>query len=333
MKFRTEITIPPKPDFFLEHHFPVLTLGSCFAEHIAALLKRHFFDVLDNPFGVLYNPWSVTSGLELIRNEKEYPEEQLISHDGEWHSFHHHSTFSHHDKAICLANINEQLRRSREFLKTCQITIITYGTAYVFRHRETQRVVANCHKIPAGQFQRSRLTIPQIESHMESTIRLLLDFNPDMKIIFSVSPVRHLKDGLAGNQLSKSSLICALHEVIENRKDCAYFPAYEILMDDLRDYRFYAADLIHPNEVAIQYIWDTFGATYFSQACRSAVADFRRLDKALNHTIGNRPAPGQRKFINQQLELIGSLASKYPHADLREAEKYFKSWLTKITGG
>lgn len=332
MKFRTEISISPKRDFLVEHHFPVLTLGSCFAEHIAALLKRHFFAVLGNPFGVLYNPCSIMNGLELIRNEKEYPEELLISHDGEWHSFHHHSTFSHPDKAICLANINDQLRRSREFLKKCQMAIITYGTAYVFRHRDTERIVANCHKIPAGQFQRSRLTIPQIASHIESTIRLLLDFNPQMNIIFTVSPVRHLKDGLAGNQISKSSLICALHEVIEHRKDCSYFPAYEILMDDLRDYRFYAADLIHPNEVAIEYIWDTFGAAYFSQACRSAVADFRGLDKALNHTIGNRPAPAHRKFINQQLEMIDKLASRYPYADLREAETYFKSCLTRLTG-
>ena len=326
MNFRTEIKLN-KSSHLIEHNNKIAAFGSCFAENIADYLQKYRFSMLNNPFGVLYNPVSIHNAFTLIVTEKKFRREDLIQHDNLWHSWYHHSSFSNQDPDKCLANINKNLISAKNILSGCDFLIITYGTAYVYKHIDSGLIVSNCHKIPAEQFNRFRLELSNIVKNISETIGLVQQLNPSIQIIFSISPIRHLKDGLVENQLSKSSLITALHETIRNFKSCSYFPAYEIMMDDLRDYRYYEPNLTHPNQTAIEYIWDKFNTSWLSQGCQSVIQDLHRLNLARSHR-SLFPGSGQEKvFIQNQLKIIAGLKKKYEYIDFTEDLDFFKSRL------
>jgi len=245
MKFRTEINLD-KSKHPIDHDEKIVTIGSCFAQNIGEYFEHFRFNVMCNPFGVLYNPISSFNSFNLARDKKTFTRGDLIESNGEWHSFYHHSDFSHHDHKICLEKINSGLKATFDFLSKTDVIIITYGTTYVYRHIEQNIVVSNCHKIPANEFEHYRLSLDETKKVIEQTINLLKAANKNIRIIFTVSPVRHWKDGAVNNQLSKSTLLLAVDKIVKSNKNCEYFPSYEIVMDDLRDYRFFDSDLLHP---------------------------------------------------------------------------------------
>ncbi|GHV56457.1 hypothetical protein FACS1894182_03030 [Bacteroidia bacterium] len=288
MKFRTEITLPPAA-FTISHSDKVMMMGSCFVENISERMIWSGFTVDANPFGMVYNPASVASGLWDLIRRKMYTESDLFLHEGVYHSFSHHSRFSGTDNLSVLKKINAAVASSSEFLRQAQILIITFGTATIYQLVSTGQIVSNCHKLPAREFEEKRLSIEQITQVWNDLIRDIRMINPHLNIVFTVSPIRHWKDGAHANQLSKSVLLLAVNELIQSHSQCYYFPAYEIVLDDLRDYRFYSDDLVHPNSQAVDYIWEKFGDAYLDIATKGFVREYEKKQKALNH----------RKIINK----------------------------------
>jgi len=282
MKFRTEITIPPA-GFTITHSDRVMMLGSCFAENISDRMLCTGFTVDANPFGVVYNPASIANSLQRLIHRQIYTEADLFLHEGVYHSFSHHSRFSGADKTMVLEKINERLTDSANFLQQANRLIITFGTAYIYRLVSTREVVSNCHKLPAREFEEKRLTVEQIAELWNNLIGDLRILNPELKIIFTVSPIRHWKYGANANNQSKAVLLLAVDEIVQSRTECSYFPAYEIVLDDLRDYRFYADDLIHPGSQAIDYIWEKFGDAYFNQSTVELIKEYEKERKSLEH--------------------------------------------------
>ena len=312
MKFRTELEVSPaKKQIAIDHS--ILTIGSCFAENISTYLRQSFFNLLENPFGVLYNPFSIATALQLILSQKSFTKEDLILHQGEWHSFWHHSTFSHHNPEICLQKINHQIQAAHQFLKQADWLIVTFGTAYVYLHRQLKSVVANCHKLPEAHFHRKLLTVEEITYKWQQTVGLLKKFNLELKIILTISPVRHFRDGFIENQKSKATLILATHQILTQTKDHFYFPAYEIVLDDLRDYRFYEANLTHPNQLAVDYIWKKFQKMFFTKTTRQSVSELLKFRSRLTHKVRNPHSPQALLFMEETRKQWLELKQRYPH--------------------
>lgn len=280
MNFQTKIEIP-KPTWHIAHTDRILLLGSCFADEVGQQFVRGGFDALVNPFGTLYNPASIAAMLlrSISLNEcKEVFEDK----DGVWHSWMHHSKFSAHSKEELLSRINDTTQLASDFLHSADVLIITFGTAIIYRLQENGMLVANCHKQPDSLFTRQRLSAYDIEDQWQMLISLIQSINPKLRIIFTVSPIRHKRDGYHINNISKGILLQAVDSLctpsassndtsyIVNGK-CTYFPSYEIMLDELRDYRFYSDDMIHPSPLAVRYIWERFQDTYFSAQTRDAV--------------------------------------------------------------
>jgi hypothetical protein len=326
MKLRTEIQLKPS-GLQIEHHQKIITIGSCFAENIGLNFAKYHFSILNNPYGVLYNPASVYNSLHLISSNKTFEKSDLIFHDGLWHSWYHHSSYSDTKPDQCLSNLNSQLLRTKQFIENCDFLVITYGTSIVYELINSGLIVSNCHKVPADKFRRFRMDIQILEKYIRDTIALIKSINPSIYFIFTVSPVRHLKDGLAENQISKSSLIVALNNVIESENSAAYFPAYEIMLDDLRDYRFYDKNLVHPNSTAIDYIWDIFSNTWLSSQCRTIVKEMEQLYHSRNHKLFFPDSDKARAFIQQQLDKISTLSKKYSYIDFSGEAEYFSELL------
>lgn len=312
MNFRTEIEIE-ESRVKIEHSQKILTIGSCFAENIAELFKFYMFDVFENPFGVLYNPVSIYNALNIAGEEKRFTKDDLVYDHDEWHSFYHHSDFSRHEADECLHSINTRSREVKNFLTECSWVIISLGTSNIYKYKETKITVSNCHRIPADRFERVLLPVEESVKYLTDTVNTLKKINPAIKIILTVSPVRHIKDGFAGNQLSKSGLIVAVHRIVEQNNDCFYFPAFEILMDDLRDYRFYDKDLLHPNKLAVEYIWEKFSECYFSKNCMAAVKDVEPYVKGKNHRLRDAESPQAKKFLDSLQKMKEGLQEKYPY--------------------
>jgi len=323
MKFRTEITVQQAP-FSITHHSRILTLGSCFAQHISTFLRRYRFKVLHNPCGVLYNPASVKACLELIRSGQQLSREDIDFHNEEWYSFNFDSSFSDADPDKCLEGMNRSLEQARRFVQSADCFIITYGTSFVYTFERTGQIVSNCHKIPSAQFEHRRISAEEVEINLLETIKLIRQFSPQANFILTVSPVRHWKDGAAQNQISKSTLIVALHNVAGDDERIFYFPSYEILMDDLRDYRWYEQDLVHPNQQAVEYIWEKFRQTFIPSSETELMNEIGQLMRAREHRPRNPRSASHKSFIDKQLQLIRSLQERYPHIDLLEDEEYFR---------
>ena len=271
-----------------------------------------------NPFGILYNPLSIVEALWQILSHQTYTEEDLFYAGGSWHSWMHHSAFSAPAAASCLSSINTRLSQASAGFPRLDWLVITWGTAFAYWLKERTMVVGNCHKQPDSLFTRQLLTVEEIVTEWECVLVELRKINPSLKILFTVSPIRHIKDGMHGNQISKSTLLLAADELCRRWSDCYYFPSYEIMMDELRDYRFYADDMLHPSPVAISYLWECFTDCYFSKETDRIMKEWEDIRKALAHKPFNAQSETYRKFLTQIVLKIERLKEKFPYFDLQK---------------
>jgi len=316
MKLITEVALP-EYSVRLDHQSPVLMMGSCFTENIGRQLERYLFPVCINPFGVTYNPLSVKKGLEALIHKEAYSAEDLKLHNDLWFSFDHYTGFSSPDRDVALEHINRSFASAKELLKKVEILILTWGTSWVYSYNETGQVVCNCHKIPAKEFTRKQLSTREIISAYESFLPELFKFNPALKIINTVSPVRHWKDGAHGSQLSKATLLLAGEALRQKYPDqFFYFPSYEIVMDELRDYRFYAEDMIHTSKQASSYIWEKFQENLVSTSSAKIISDLEPLLKMVEHRPMNNSPESLRNMKIQVRDRVKLLKTEYPELGL-----------------
>lgn len=312
MDFRTKIDIP-QSGFDISYRSRILMFGSCFIENIGRFLIDNKFNANLNPFGVLYNPQSISQALQLLINGQQLTDNDIFEYKGLYHSFFHHSSFSHSDKEKCLEQINRRLKQASDDLRQVDVLFITFGTAYVFQNKESGKVVGNCHKLPANYFNRYRLSVEDIVEDWSPLLQQLKEINPSLQVVFTVSPIRHLKDGAHDNQLSKSVLLLAIDELCKSGRSLHYFPSYEIVLDELRDYRFYNEDMVHPNSVAVKYIWERLTETYMCKETSLIIDEWRKIFSALNHRPLNVDSEEYKLFLRQTLLKLKAFDEKYPY--------------------
>lgn len=288
----------------ISHKNRLLLVGSCFTEQIGHKLMQHKFPVLENPNGILFNPVSISNAVKSYAGEKEYTSDDLFLHNELWGSWHHHTRFSNINKEKALDAINTSQQKAAAFIKSADWILVTLGSAFVYEQTALQdgghyeQVVANCHKVPADKFNRRLLDTAEIKEVLSEMMNEVKRVNPAARFIFTISPVRHLREGFIENNRSKAALIQSVHALV-NDEDVFYFPAYELVIDDLRDYRFYAEDMVHPNYAATNYVWEKFIATVIDEASRQLMKEIAVVVSAKNHKPFN-PASGQ----HQQFRLI-----------------------------
>lgn len=299
MKFRTEVEINESgKKIGIEDC--IFSIGSCFATEMHEKFSEGQIQSFNNPFGTIFNPYSIFQAVQQIYDAIEYQENDLILANDNYISLDHHSSFDSRYAHKSLEKINQNIEEANQFLQSTDFVIITFGISYIYEFLPKNRLVANCHKIPQKFFEKRFLSHQELTDSINKTIEILKDIcKDDVQILFTVSPVRHTKDGIVENQLSKSKLITAIHESISEKENCSYLPVYEILMDDLRDYRFYKDDLIHPNSQAIQYIWEKFGNAYFSDETKIFINENNKILTALNHKTNDDKNPRYQEFLNK----------------------------------
>lgn len=313
MDFRTQVTIS-KSLIDISHQEHLILFGSCFAESIGNRLAEHKFKVDINPFGVLYNPKSISTAIRSLQTPSKKTTEDLFYHEGLFHSFSHHTSFSATNKDICLANINNQTETSADNLNNATKLLITFGTAFVYYLNKTGEVVANCHKLPAGNFTHRRLSVTEIVEDWDILLSGLFENNSELRIIFTVSPIRYWKDGAHESQLSKATLLLAIDELQKKYSEqVSYFPAYELMMDELRDYRFYAEDMCHPSSIAIRYIWERFTQTYMNQPTLQILKEIENILRLINHKPFNPQSESYKQFVTQTLLKIEQFNENRPY--------------------
>ena len=311
MKFHLNHT-PVKSGFEINHqHFIYLT-GSCFSENIGQLLKEHKFNISSNPGGILFNPVSMANNLSGILNAEAIAENTILERGGNYYSFLHHSSIHAASKEELINKLNQNQQQSLHHLKITDYLFITFGTAYYYYHKANQFAVANCHKQAAGTFEKKLLSVEEICATYTTLINSLKNLNPQLKIIFTVSPVKHLRDGLIENNLSKATLLLSVNQLTKNLNNCFYFPAFELVNDDLRDYRFYKEDMAHPNEQAIHYVWEKFSETFFSEHTKELNAKIHQLNLALKHKISSSNAEEESKHQQYIHNLMAELSPILP---------------------
>jgi len=296
MNFQTIVPLNKETRNSIDYNAKILLLGSCFSENIGDKLNYFKFQTSQNPFGILFHPKAIENLVTNAINEKKYLPEDLIFQNERWHSFDAHSSLSTTDKNELLANLNSAIIATNKKLKEATHIIITLGTSWVYRFIETDVIVANCHKIPQKKFLKTLLSVDEITKSLKTTISHLKSVNKNIHILFTVSPVRHLKDGFTENMQSKSHLITAIHSIMKT-KNSSYFPSYEIMMDELRDYRFYAEDMIHPNKTAINYIWERFAETRISESSKLTMKEVETIQKGISHRPFNENSEQHQKFL------------------------------------
>lgn len=311
---KVEISLSPVKIGYEDH---VMTLGSCFAENIGKKLTDAYFQVDVNPFGVLYNPVSIQNSIERLIENKSVTEADLFENRKLWQSFSHSSLFTDISPEGCLYKINSRLQRAAGFLQQANFILITFGTAWVFEDIESGRVVSNCHKLPATAFLRRRLTVEEIVAGYSKLINELTNKLPHLKLIFSVSPIRHWKDGAHENIVSKSTLLLAIDALQKQFDRVYYFPAYEIQLDELRDYRFYAADMLHPSDVAVDYIWSRFADTYFDDTTVKIKKELEQLTADLTHRPLHPESEEYQNFRANTEKRKTELIINYPFLEKR----------------
>lgn len=313
MKFRTEVEIPPS-EVKINIEDQIFSIGSCFATEITDLLKTAQMQTLNNPFGTVFNPFSINRAIKKLHDATTYAEDELVFYNEEFISLDHHSKFTSRFSHQTLEKINTNLEFGNQFLQNTQFVIITYGTSFIYEFLPKKKLVANCHKIPAKYFEKRLLTNLEITDSIYETVLNLKDIcKENVQILFTVSPVRHTKDGMVENNLSKAKLVSAIHEILPQFENCHYLPVYELLMDDLRDYRFYKEDLIHPNKQAVQYIWEKFGKAYFSEETMNFVTENFKIAKALEHRPEDDKNPKYLEFLANLKERMSAQQAKVKH--------------------
>ncbi|MDR2064742.1 MAG: GSCFA domain-containing protein [Prevotellaceae bacterium] len=324
MQLQTEIKIKPFAEK-LSHTGKILLLGSCFANDIGKCLHNAKFDVCINPFGVIYNPFSIANSIELLIADTKITENDLLQYNELYYNFYYHTSFSSVEKQSALGKMNFANRQGSEFLKNAETIIITFGSAITYKYRKNNKIVTNCHKLPACEFEKCVLNIADIVKITNTSIQNVRAVNNKVNFIFTVSPVRHLSDGSHENQLSKSRLLLAVDEICKNNRQCQYFPAYEIMMDELRDYRFYANDMLHLSSLAVDYIWQKFSNAAISDESLKIIDEIEKIFSAKSHTAFNPDSAEHKKFLKTCFEKTRQMQTKYPFLDLTEELEYFSS--------
>ncbi len=326
MELRTTFRLEPSADKITYDH-PVMFLGSCFATSVGMKLLRGRLPVMINPAGAVYNPVSVSLTLDNVVSGREFVQEDLYYYDGEWLSFSHHTDFSDEDPNGLLAKINSKSIEASAFFRKARFLFITFGTARVFRFIDTGKIVSNCHKVPADSFHRELLTVNDIVEVWTAQLDRLYTLFPEVRVVFTISPVRHWKDGAHGNQISKAVLLLAVEELLNHHTKPHYFPAYEILLDDLRDYRFYCDDMLHPSETAIDYIWQAFSSCYLREETIGLINEVTNITSACGHRFNTGSALKRARFAETMIRKISKTMKKIPSADLSAEMNYFRSLL------
>ena len=304
--FRTIVT-PPKPGFTVSHSDRLVSIGSCFSEHIGQRFSNYRFNININPFGQQYNPHSIAQAIERLINPVPYTAEDLIFCNEQYHSLAHHGSFSKNTAEETLQGINEHLQKAAADLKRATVLFLTFGTAHVFKWKETGAIVSNCHKLPAKLFEQVLMKPEEITHSLQTTLHKLKHVNPNLKVVLTVSPVRYFAFGAYENSVSKSHLFTAIHALQQNNPTLYYFPAYELVMDDLRDYRFFADDMLHPNQQAINYVWESLCNTLFDSKTIAALPQIEEVLNALNHRHRNPDSEAHQKFVRKNEEKMRGL--------------------------
>lgn len=312
MNFTTKIPVS-KYHNPIDYHSKIISIGSCFVENMGEKFEYFKFQNMVNPFGIIFNSISIEKLIHRTVNKIEFTESDIFFHNERWHCFEVHSDMSTNSSELLLANLNKVLHSFRSQIQEATHLILTYGTSWVYRNKVSNEIVANCHKVAQNQFDKEILSIEKIEKSIQNTIDLVKKINPNCNFIFTISPVRHIKDGFVENQRSKAHLITALHSANFQLSRSSYFPSYEILMDELRDYRFYADDMLHPSQAAIDYIWIKFFENYVDENEFATMQQVCDIQKALHHKPFNPNSESHQKFLKNLNQKINTLASRYPN--------------------
>lgn len=286
MKLQTEIPFKPEKDQ-IDYSSKILLLGSCFSENIGGKFDYFKFRNIQNPFGVIFNPISLQKLVDRALENKAFGRQDIFQHNEIWKCFEASSKLSASDKTEFLNRLNSALKEFREAIHSSSHIIFTLGSSWVYRHLKNDMIVSNCHKIPQKEFSKELLSVDEIYFSLQETVEEILKVNPKTSIIFTVSPVRHIKDGFVENNRSKAHLITAVHQMVEKNERLFYFPSYEIMMDELRDYRFYSEDMLHPNYTAVEVIWGKFSEVWISQSTKTLQKKISSIQKDLKHLTFN----------------------------------------------
>lgn len=314
MELQTKIPLTTS-DNSIDYQSKLVLFGSCFVENIGSKLDYFQFQKFQNPFGILFHPLAIENLVQRAIEGKTYRQEEIFEQDGIWHCFDAHSDLRSASSEELLHLLNQRLKETKTNLEASSHIIITLGTAWVYEDNSSGKTVANCHKVPQKQFTKKLLSPTEIEASLQNVMALIQKVNPNTQIIFTISPVRHLKDGFVENQWSKAHLITAIHSVLSSRaqsRELAYFPSYEIMMDELRDYRFYGKDMVHPNPLAIDYIWERFKSVWISENASAVMDEVDAIQKGLRHRPFNPDSEGHQKFKTSLRAKITYLQERFP---------------------
>lgn len=314
MDFRTPVSPLEGMRGLVKHDKPLMLVGSCFTDNIGQCLAAELFDAYVNPFGPLYNPLSIRTAFEVLSKSREVKPEELIESHGSLHSFLFHSRFSGITREDALSKMNSSISENAASLRSAAVIIITLGTTLVFSLRETGETVGNCHKLPAAHFNSRYLTLGEVTQALSDALQIIREVNPTANVIFTVSPLRYTEQGLHGNQIAKSTLLLGIDTAIKSDHTglTSYFPAYEIMMDDLRDYRFYAEDMKHPTSQAVSYIYEIFKSSYFDETTKTLAAEGAALTRRLSHRTLNPSPEVMKQEMAERESLIANFIARHP---------------------
>lgn len=314
MNFRTQIPLKKQQLNQIDYNSKLLLIGSCFSENIGDKLAYYKFQSLVNPVGILFHPKAIEQLITDTINQREFTEKDIFFHNERWHCFDAHSSLSSADKNELLQNLNKVINSTYEQLHNSTHIIITLGTSWVYREIASDKIVANCHKVPQKKFLKEILSVDEISESLEAINLLIQSVNKNTSIVYTVSPVRHTKDGFIENQQSKSHLISAIHQLLDSARNdkTSYFPSYEIMMDELRDYRFYSEDMIHPNSIAISYIWERFCAVWLDTSVEKTMQEVETIQKGLLHRPFNPNSEQHLQFLKNIQQKKETLLQAFP---------------------
>ena len=323
MELMLNFTVP-KSDQPINHKQSILSIGSCFTEHIGNALRDYKFQVLQNPNGILFDPISVCKSLTSYIYNQQYSEKDFFQLNELWHSWHHHSRFSHTDLQTAVQNVNASQKEAHDFLKSADWLIITLGSSFHYRLvEEGYAPVANCHRAPAQWFQKHLLGIDEMVAALDNVIHQVFHFNKKVNIIFTISPVRHIRDGVVDNNRSKARLLEVVHHLVNKFNRLYYFPSYEIVIDVLRDYRFYDIDMVHPNYLATEYVLQQFIQAYTNADTQSLIKEIKNINIAFKHRSSHAHTEAHKKFLESHLQKVQLLQQQHPHLNFTKEIEYF----------
>ncbi|PQJ21523.1 GSCFA domain-containing protein [Tenacibaculum sp. SG-28] len=312
MNLRTHIPLRPARKQ-ISYSEKIVLFGSCFSENIGDKLTYFQFQAIQNPFGILFHPKAIENLVQQSIEKRTYTEKEVFFLNERWHCFAAHSSLSNPEKEVHVKRLNTTLEQTRKTIKSADVVVITLGTAWVYRNIETKAIVANCHKVPQKMFTKELLSVEEIRQSLQNIYTLCKGLNSSTRFILTVSPIRHIKDGFIENQQSKSHLINAVHQFIKNKRDASYFPSFEIMMDELRDYRFYKEDMIHPNTTAINYIWEKFSEVWIDTDAQKTMETVAAIQKGLAHKPFNPASEKHQLFLKKLAQKKETLQQAFPH--------------------